>query len=379
MKKVGILTYHKSINYGSVLQAWALQEIIKKLGYDVCIVDYEPRAYEYLYSIFRPLKSYKDVVFNIKKLPLYAILKKQERLFYIFREKYLILTNQSYEFQSDLRILRKEFDCVVCGSDQIWNIKARDCDPIYFFPVDFSGKKIAYAVSVNDANFDETYSHGIMKEWILDFSSISCREVSGAQKISRFIGADKIDTNLDPTLLLTKQDYENIMSEGWINRDYIFLYNVWSEGDAVHFAKKLSERLHLPVVAELMQRGIRQILKLERNKIIIEKEHTSPNDFLSLIYHARYVVTDSFHGTAFSIIFEKNFFCVNERLSFGNLKNDERLRNILTVLDLKDRFFSLDNFETIKDLQDIKYNVVTKTRIELAKRSIEWLHNAIEK
>lgn len=379
MKKIGILTYHKSINYGSILQAWALQETIKDLGCDVRIIDYKPKAYDYLYSIFKPLKNIENSLFNLKKLPLYAILKRQEQLFIEFQKKYLMLSDQVYDYRSDLSRLGEGFDSIICGSDQIWNTRSKDCEPIYFFPLDFPEKKIAYAVSVNDANYYEVDCDEILKEWILDFSSISCREISGSEKIAKFIGISKIDTNLDPTLLRTKRDYENIMSDRWINRDYIFLYNVWSEGDAIQFAKKLSEKLHLPVVAELMQRGIRQILKLERNKITIEKKHTSPNDFLSLIYHARYVVTDSFHGTAFSIIFEKNFFCINERLSSGNLKNDERLLNILTELNLRDRFLTLDNFEAIKNLQGIKYSVITKTRIELAKRSIEWLHNAIER
>ena len=101
-------------------------------------------------------------------------------------------------------------------------------------------------------------------------------------------------------------------------------------------------------------------------------------DFLSYIKYADFVITDSFHGTAFSLIFEKQFVCINEKQNSGKFKNDERITNILSELNINERYLRVDNIHSVKDLDNINYDIVTEKRKKLAKKSIDWLLKAIE-
>lgn len=378
-KKIGILTFHKSINYGSVLQAWALQDIIEKKGYNVEIIDYEPQAYKSLYHIFKSPTSLWRIKFNLRQLPLSGVLLYQSKRFCKFRKRCLHLSEKKYNVHSDLHDMVEKYDVIVCGSDQIWNINAYDCDLAYFLPVAYKGQKVAYAVSVNTTKFTEKKCDDVLRWYIWDFDYISIRETSGAEKISRFIDKKKnITTVLDPTLLHKKEDFDNICSKRLINNDYIFLYNVWSCDDAADAAVTLSAKLNLPVYTTLMTRDKSSICKLEKKGIQVEKHFTSPQDFISLIKNASYVVTDSFHGTAFSIIFEKNFVCINDRHKDGSFKNDERLESILLSLRLKDRYITKEQVIAFPIEHHINYAEITPRRMKLVNYSLEWLFNAIK-
>ncbi len=372
-KKVGILTFHKSINYGSVLQCWALQKTIEKLGYKVEIIDYEPKIYKNLYGLFN--NKWKH---NLNVLPVVAFRFFQDKAFSNFRNKELNLSEYKYFYDSDYSRFN-EYDAIVCGSDQIWNLNAVDCDDIFFLPFHIHGRKLAYAVSINNTNFSETRANEHLRDDIIDFNFISEREKSGAQKISSFIdNKKKIYSCLDPTLLHTRSDFEIITSKRFIKQPYIFLYNVWSGTDGFDSALKLSERLHLPIYTGFMGRTFSSVYRIEKMGIKVELLHTSPSDFLSLIKHADWVVTDSFHGTAFSLIFEKNFISINKLDQNGNPCNDERISNILQSIGLSDHFITVKEVNNFNFKNKIDYKAVTDKRMELANISIDMLCNAIE-
>ena len=128
----------------------------------------------------------------------------------------------------------------------------------------------------------------------------------------------------------------------------------------------------------MMDSRIKQILKIEKVGIKVETEHTSPEDFLSLIKYAELVVTESFHGTAFSLIFEKKFVCINSKDSLGNLKNDERIINILNIVGLENRYINIEDVSNFDYNQSIDYNIVTKKRMKEAFFCKEMLKGAIE-
>ena len=347
--KIGILTFHKSINYGSVLQAYALQNLLLKEGYKVEIIDYEPKNYANMYIPFKKPTTIWNILHNLNRVPVGKIIKEQNEEFKKFRDTYINLSRE-YNFESYYSDIFSQFDCVICGSDQVWNITLDDCDDIFFLPCVKHIKKIAYAVSVNDAKFNSCIRDIDLKNCISEFNYISCREKSGATKISNFIAKEDVAVTIDPTLLHSAREYDVICSKRIINQNYIFLYDMWSNSDALYAAKVISSLFNLPVYT----------------------------DFLIYIKYADFVITDSFHGTAFSLIFEKQFVCINEKQNSGKLKNDERITNILSELNIEERYLRVDNIHSVKDLDNINYDIVTEKRNKLAKKSIDWLLKAIE-
>ena len=380
MEKIGILTFHKSINYGSVLQTYALQKTLLNLGYKVEIIDYEPQKYEEIYGTFKRTKSFDDLKYNLKRVPIAKNIRKQKMKFDSFRNSSLFLSADKYNVESEFTEMVDGYGHIICGSDQIWNIHALDCDPVYFLPVKFQGNKIAYAVSVNNTKFNELQCDDNLRAYIVDFDHLSCREESGAEKIYNFIEKVKrVDEVLDPTLLCKKEDYDEICSERLIVEKYIFLYNVWSGKDAIVAAKIVSRQLDLPVYTIMMRRDEKYILKIEKEGMHVERKKTSPENFVSLIRYADFIITDSFHGTAFALIFEKKFVCVNEKFPDGRLKNDERILNILNKLELMERYLTIEQMRKMNYNTKFDYTMITSKRMQLAKKSKEWLINAIEK
>ena len=377
MNKIGILTFYKSVNYGSALQAWALQHVLERNGYDVEIIEYTPEAYDHIYGLFVPPCNLKSIKYDKKRLLLANAILRQKSFFKNFRDEYMNLSNEKYTKDSCLTSMVEKYDCVVCGSDQIWNVRAHDCDIAYFLPVKSSIKKIAYAVSVNDTDFTENMCDENLRKCIKDFFAISARERSGALKIGQFIGEEnRVQTVVDPTLLNSKEEYGQICAPRFVKEKYIFLYNVWSDNDAVNAAIYLSKKMNMPIYAALMKRDVKVVGRLRAKGIHVETKHTSPEDFVSLIRYADFIVTDSFHGTAFSLIFEKEFISINERVEKGK-KNDERILSILNRVGLENRYLTLDELSKTENLDAINYSAVNIKKKNLRDESERWLRNSI--
>lgn len=375
-QKIGILTFHRSINYGSVLQAWALQKVLLKEGYDVEIIDYKPQEYDSIYEkTFINAHGIKSKIKSILMLRKYE--KLRQNLFKVFREKHLILSQKQYTFVTHEEEY-KCYDIIITGSDQIWNTSIQDCDPIYFLPFPYVGKKIAYACSINNGTINEKYSERWIRKWISDYDFISIREQSGVDKISTLLKDDtRIYKTLDPTLLLQKETFEELIDERNIQENYIFLYNMWTKKDGIIVARKLSKRINLPVYTITNQIDLIRIYKYSIRRVHVDLKHTSPEDFINFIRFANYVVTDSFHGTAFSIIFNKPFIAVNSYIANGHLKNDERLINILNEFGVSERYISVDDINSFNFDKDINYQAINVMRSRYATQSLNLLLEAI--
>lgn len=369
-EKIGILTFHKSINYGSVLQSWALSRVISK-RFVVEIIDYEPQNYEFLYANYRPWKSWNNIKYNLKRMPLSSALNNQQQLFKKFRDKQLPLSRKKYNYNNGCDI-KEEYKGIVVGSDQVWNIRAKDCDPIFFLPFNYSGKKVSYACSINDTDYTEKNLPSNLASEICDFDFISIREESGKNKLEQFIAKQKkVYTLLDPTLLCNSSEYDSLLNDRIVDGKYIFLYNVWTSEAGIQAAKFLSKKLNMPVYTIMTASNVKEINLLKKSGILVDTVRTSPSDFLNFFKYASYIVTESFHGTAFSLIFEKPFVCVSNRT------NDERLNNILALVGLKDRYMKLCELQTFDLKQEIDYEIVTEKKEKRAEECIELLYKAI--
>ena len=369
-EKIGILTFHKSINYGSVLQSWALSRVISK-RFAVEIIDYEPQNYEFLYANYRQWNSWNNIKYNLKRMPLSSALNNQQQLFKKFRDEQLPLSRKKYNYNNGCDI-KEEYKEIVVGSDQVWNIRAKDCDPIFFLPFNYSGNKVSYACSINDTDYTEKNLPSNLASEICDFDFISIREESGKNKLEQFIAKQKkVYTLLDPTLLCNSSEYDSLLNDRIVDGKYIFLYNVWTSEAGIQAAKFLSEKLNMPVYTIMTASNVKEINLLKKSGILVDTVRTSPSDFLNFFKYASYIVTESFHGTAFSLIFEKPFVCVSNRT------NDERLNNILTLVGLKDRYMKLGELQTYDLKQEIDYEIVTEKKEKRAGECIELLYKAI--
>ena len=290
--KIGILTFHRALNYGAVLQCFALQKLLADWGHDVWVIDYR-----------QPFIEKKRIVFSLKQL--FNLHGFDAKIDYIKkRKKRKIQINKAKEVFDDfitkkLRTTNKcdsndipqDFDAYIIGSDQLWseNCLGGKFDNVFLgqFKHEQNAKMIGYAISVNKQSLDNIckYHHDIVNR----FNCLSLREDFAAKEISR-LSKNHIDITIDPTLLLENPFWVNITNDNYKDKRYVFLYQVRGNKDILYQkAKVLAEKLNC------------QLIGTKGNTISVQ-------DFISAIKHSQCVITSSFHATAFSIIFRKPFY-----------------------------------------------------------------------
>ncbi len=363
-KKIGIITVHKNINYGANLQAFASCKYLGLLGYDCSVLDYTLPEHEKSNHIFSWLKQSYDGVNNkslIYKIKLFISLalsmgwkRKRLKSFSKFRKNNIKLTKQLND-KNDIEKLN--LDAIVCGSDQIWNPDIiGSINPIFFGDIRGVRNKISYAASVGKEKYSDT-DELIAKELIQKLDYVSVREEDSAKYLSQISGKE-IKTVCDPVFLLDRSEYDKVLSKRKIKGDYVLLYKVARDDDLFRTAKDYADRNGL----ELVQIGAH---KGAKHKQIVTY---GPSEFLTAIKYAKTVFTNSFHGTAFSIIFEKDFYVYN------NKARGSRITNILDKAGLKERLIS---GKVTSNFIPIDYKVVRDNLKDYVDFSKEFLKNAI--
>ena len=377
--KIGIMTFNRSLNYGSAIQAWALSRAIRKMNKaEVEIIDYIPNHYEELYAVFFPPTSKKKIKDDLLHLLMLPFFLHRKRDFSKFWKTSLPLSRKTIDSKDDFAVFARNFNTIICGSDQIWNPRAIDFDMAYLLPGISGVKKIAYAVSIGDAGFEEAAEQqDFIRKCIEDFDYLSMREVSGALKLKEFLREKReVEVVLDPTLLHAKEEYKEITSKREVEGPYIFFYSVRMSREVIRDAIAIGKRLNMPVYTLISGIGKTGVIK-ERKGLKIGNKDTGPSGFLSFLYNAEFVVTDSFHGTALSIKFEKNFIAVNTRKGDGTLKNDARISHILGLLDLNNRYVTSKEIETFDLREEINYGAVSDHLNREIEKSFEYLKQAL--
>lgn len=347
--KIGILTFHNSLNYGSILQAYALQHYIeKKLLLNAEIIDYTPDSKRNVNSLFENKKGLKNLIKNIVKVCVLRIYKKREYSFNDFTEKYLITSKLKYTDENIFDI-STSYDVVITGSDQIWNAGCIDFSWVYFLRDISVNKKISYAPSIGSYVFTEQ-ERQVVKKCLDTFSAISIREKQGQTFLSNLGLENTISLVPDPTLLLNRNDYEDLLIDKHNNQcNYIFLYIINMDETHINKAIQIAKALNLKLVTVLSSPNSFKLLKYPAITIL---KNESPIDFLFYIKHADLVLVNSFHGTVFSILFEKKFF------TLGDLTKDNRINTLLRKVNLETRAIDIDNSSIDRDtlLKEIDYS-----------------------
>lgn len=367
--KVGILTFHNSLNYGSVLQSFALQKYIEsEFKYDVEIIDYIPPKKNVVNSLFEARHGFKGIIKNFIKLSLWQLYKTRKKNFLLFQEMHLKLSSTKYT-DENINCISDKYDVLITGSDQIWNAGCLDFSWVYILHNIKAQKKIAYAPSIGSYIYDGK-NKNIFQKCVEDYDFISVRENLGKKQISSILPKKEVAVVPDPTLLLSKEQYETSLSMSKINfsSKYIFLYMINMEYSYIELAVKISKKLGLKIITVISSPESFRLLQYPCIKFI---KNESPIDFLNYINNAELVLANSFHGTVFSILFKKNFFAL------CNLSKDSRINTLLENLDLKQRAIDIQNFDETFLKKPINYDAVEKKLTKYSEIGKEFLKNSL--
>ena len=340
--KAGLLTFYHLHHYGAILQAAATQRALETLGWECETIDYFVNQDT---RIFRPAASPSLAASDAYNALHYPAVRRRWQRFEDFSRSFLRLTDRRYESREELRRAELPYDLLVSGSDQIWNptiFPDRRFDPVFFGA--FSPlRKIAYAPSFGVARLPEGMEEEL-KGYLEGFSHLSVREVSGREIVREASGREAAVV-LDPTLLLTAAEWSALAADPALReKEYILCYGISRSGALEPYIRRLAEETGLPVVQLC---GTRRKLHPKARMI----SDAGPAEFLGLFQRAAYVCTNSFHGTVFSVLFQRPFFTA---VAPAELQEPERSRtfSLLSRLGLTERVVGKGDAAALSDVPD---------------------------
>lgn len=358
-------------NYGSIMQAFALQRTVMELGYCNHIINYVPNKWEKLAFFCKSSARFVTLKAKIenKKIESKFLTREEINLknkkFEEFYKKSLILT-EMIPAQKQMQSLNSQYRIFLCGSDQIWN-------PNYFKKCNFldfvsdSNQKIAYAPSVGTTQLTENEKRK-MKPYLERFDKISVREESSKSLIEGVV--DKpVRVVCDPVFLLSREKWIKNMQLEVPEEKYILCYFLGDNPEYRKTAERLQKSLNIKVKV-IPTNPFGYDLGFETQKAV------GPKDWLSLLYSAKFVLTDSFHATAFSIIFNKSFYVLKRFSDTSSKSQNSRIYHLLNMAGLGDRIWQ-DNIDVSHIENDTWKTVDEKMKVE-RETSLFWLKNALE-
>lgn len=341
-KNVYILTFHCAHNYGAVLQTYATLNFLRSYNYKVQVIDYRPNF------LTKPFKRFRVKYYLARspKLLIYRLITEPINL----PKRFRLYKKFNSFIQTKLEPIPFEHvqpkSSIIIGSDQVWSKSLNNghFDNTYLGDFlqhnDFS--LISYAASIGNSHLLES-DWTLLKNKLQKFRALSLREASFQNLLEKKVSL-KAALVCDPTLLLEAPDWEKLANESTIQikGDYILVYEVVESEAVKEFANKLSRQLQCKII------NISSSITYRKNKQNYVLD-ASPADFIKLIKFAKFIVTSSFHGTAFSIIFRKNFYTIS--LSEGI---DSRAKSLLTTIGLQDRLIQSNAPIELTDINYLK-------------------------
>lgn len=349
--KIGILTRRYGFNMGSSLQAFAIAKLLETLGHDVWIIDYDETSAHWAWKI-RPMVDHFQ--YHVK-LPFWNGKRdylthriKQERRFKKFEKDYMPLTEVTCRNGNRLRKQSREYDRIILGSDQIWNPYLFDANYFgAFLPKDERNKIIPYAPSIGTSDISVVSDREA--ELLRDLSVLSCREKEGADIVNKLTGRN-VPVVLDPTLMIDYDIWDSIANAHQIELpadEYILTYFLGNnEGYAI--MDGLKGEGDCPLV------NIAMFNKPFKVESAIDMKNVGPGEFLYLIKNAKRIITDSFHATIFSWIFEREMTII-ERFKNGEKQSqNSRIHTLVSVLGCESRIYGSSEKDSPGNYQDLK-------------------------
>ncbi len=368
--KIGIITTHWALNYGAVLQSYALENYLQSQGCNCEIVDFRPQIGKYgrNYIVWnKNIKQWCQNIIKLFKIKNKKLFQEKVKVFDQFVEKELDKSSQKFFSIEDMENIG-EYDVLICGSDQIWNLNLFDMPP-FFLPYKNKlqhTKFISYAASVAE-NLDEEQWKTIIKR-TKHFNAVSLREAEATEQYNKY-NSGKAVTVLDPVFLLSKEEWDDRIGDNkYIEKNsYILCYFIGYRGIEYDLVKKV-QKCYGGKIVNVGQDPTNHL------NADVQLSNVSPFEFVALIRDAKYIVTNSFHMTAFSTIFEKNFLIVKHQ------NRNSRMDNLLKLFGINDRF--VKNKEQIEHLEEkdfiCDYSQISEKRKKYIIFSKEYLRKSIE-
>lgn len=353
--KIGIVTYHRTLNYGAVMQSLATRFVLEEMGHDVYYVDYWPEYHREMYALF-PKNKFSKLGWRKKISFLLSLVK-------YYRSQKRRIDNFDKFFQTHIypycQPVDESFDFVIYGSDQIWRKQKAlgTYNPVYFGENTIKAKHhISYAASMGVLP-DNDSDKAKVKKLVSHLERISVRE-DDLRQLLLSLGFENVSLNLDPTLLLNAEKWDRYLpTEKYTGEKYALMYIMGANAFDVKEVKKFTDGKGLKLIV------LRGYAKTKETKTNITS--SDPHEFVRLIKNAEYVFSASFHGLAFSIIYGKQFFT-----SFMN--NTGRAKSLLNVIGYQERLLEPKS-PIPQNLSPINYYDVAKKMTPFREESLKYL------
>lgn len=370
--RIKTLTTYDVYNYGASLQAYALQQYLMHLGHDVEIINYQPSylTRKYDYKWVNPESKFSKYALTRAVYKVMKYLQRQttmgrKRIFDKFNHQILKETLIKYSSYEDLCSNPPKADLYIVGSDQIWNVfYEAGRDPAFFLEFVKQGYKASYAASFSYIDIDVENKMRIRKS-LEKFDAISVREYHGID-ILKSMGIDG-DWVLDPVFLLSIDKWKELMVSSVSNEDYLLVYDFEGNKDIKLFSKEYARRNKLKIYA------ITDTYPLPYADKNFMK--AGPKEFVSMIYNCKAFISNSFHGTAFSIMFNKPVFVFNRHRH----KVNSRMESLMTLFDLKDCILDTAKKKENAYNYQFDYNKINNIRQRELTKSKAYLDNLLNK
>lgn len=355
--RIGILTQPLHSNYGGILQNYALQQVLKRMGHEVWTVDYRKFGWlDWADNVWRVI-AHKVLGHEAKFAKTPPEIQQLEFPLRRFAYKYISLTKPRTK-RFERRIVKNYgFEALVVGSDQVWrpqyNYSVADCFLKFAKPMPM--KRVAYAASFGTDEWEFTERQTAeCAQLAKRFDGISVREKSGVEMCKQHFGVDAVHV-LDPTLLLHAADYEELCHDIPRRKPFVFAYILDKSEEKLRLIKDFSKN-----------KGLDYFIKSADATVSMDD---TVELWLSYFRDAAFVITDSFHGTAFAINFNKDFYV------FGNAgRGNSRFDSLLGVFGLKDRMIG----NVSGQIKPINWERVNQLRESLINEAEKWLSHALK-
>lgn len=353
MKKIGIITFHNAINYGAVLQAFALQEKFKEYSELTQIVDYRSKYFKKLYGIQKDFST-KNIIkflllFLIKNL-LFFIKKLK---FNLFIKRHINLTRKYTK--SNIKDINTKFDYIITGSDQVFNLKLTNKDYIYY--LDFCNPKQRCSYAASFGNFDLESVDVTVTNLLKSYRYLSLREKDAVEFMKEKYSIIA-EYSLDPTLLYSGREWEQKLKLKKNNKNQIFYYKVAEPNQLNNYVEEYAKQNNLNVI-EITSDLKKQI---KGSKVI---RTCSPISFVNNIYNSKYIATTSFHATVFGILFHKKLII---ELYDKTGKFNNRIFNLLTLLNIE-----IDKSKKVQIIENVDWDIIERKISNERKKSINFI------
>ena len=386
MKKIGIVSFPRYFNYGTFLQLYAMQQTVARLGFQPEIIDYDPyndsgkrsepsnqgrrllrgtglrsavsRAISSMRT-FRPAGSRGD-----------DLVKQRDNRFARFLSGSLQLGRKTYFNEAGLHADRPACDAFIVGSDQVWHPTAHHEDSVYYLGFAERHQRIAYAPSFGVSEIPLDCQDWI-RQRLLEIPHLSVRETAGAAMIRELTGR-QAQVVLDPVFLVEPDDWaefgESVLR---LPRSYLLCYFLESDSYMRDRALSIARALGLqPVMVPVHARDM--------NSVDSEFERPSgvgPREFIDLVRRASFVCTDSFHGTAFAILFNRPFYTFRRYDNLYQVANHSRIDSILRITGLGDRVRGFG--QSVAEPGDVDFSTANRAIVSMRQESLRYLSDAL--